>query len=135
MTTSRAYLECLFRRYAPAQTLVTFEWQSSYSTTLSMAWDNNTKILSGTFTADEGVVVSCVTVNVVIKPMSGQWYVATVTTDSEGGWSSELDDETFADGYYTAYAQVEVDMPDDVTILLRSELALLNYTGQEDEKD
>ncbi|HCB9839987.1 TPA: DUF2313 domain-containing protein [Escherichia coli] len=128
VTTSRAYLECLFRRYAPAQTLVTFEWQSSYSATLSMAWDNNTKILSGTFTADEGVVVSGVTVNAVIKPMSGQWYVATVTTDSEGGWSFELDDETFADGYYTAYAQAEVDMPDDVTVPVRS--TLLNVRVQ-----
>ncbi|NYY42992.1 hypothetical protein C6511_25890 [Escherichia coli] len=128
VTTSRAYLECLFRRYAPAQTLVTFEWQSSYSAVLSMAWDNSTRLLSGALMADEGVVVSGVTVNVVIKSMSGQRYVATVTTDSEGYWSSEMDDETFADGYYTAYAQAEVDMPDDVTVPVRS--TLLNVRVQ-----
>ncbi|EFK3243187.1 DUF2313 domain-containing protein [Escherichia coli] len=128
VTTSRAYLECLFRRYAPAQTLVTFEWQSSYSAVLSMAWDNSTRLLSGALMADEGVVVSGVTVNVVIKSMSGQRYVATVTTDSEGHWSSEMDDETFADGYYTAYAQADVDMPDDVTVPVRS--TLLNVRVQ-----
>ncbi|HFO8838643.1 TPA: putative phage tail protein [Escherichia coli] len=128
VTTSRAYLECLFRRYAPAQTLVTFEWQSSYSAVLSMAWDNSTRLLSGALMADEGVVVSGVTVNVVIKSMSGQRYVATVTTDSEGHWSSEMDDETFTNGSYTVYAQADVDMPDDVTVPVRS--ALLNVRVQ-----
>ncbi|ENA4610473.1 DUF2313 domain-containing protein [Escherichia coli] len=132
VTTSRAYLECLFRRYAPAQTLVTFEWQSSYSAALSVAWDNSTRLLSGALTADEGVVVSGVTVNVVIKSMSGQRYVATVATDSDGGWSFEADDETFTNGSYTVYAQADVDMPDDVTVPVRS--ALLNVRIQAQEE-
>ncbi|EEY9365052.1 DUF2313 domain-containing protein, partial [Escherichia coli] len=122
VTTSRAYLECLFRRYAPAHTLVTFEWQSSYSAALSIAWDNITHVLSGALTADEGVVVSGVTVNVVIKSASGQRYVATVTTDSEGHWSYEMEDDDFANGWYSAYAEAAVDMPDDVTVPVRSEV-------------
>ncbi|UMT24971.1 hypothetical protein AOY57_24020 [Escherichia coli] len=128
VTTSRAYLECLFRRYAPAHTLVTFEWQSSYSAALSITWGNSTHVLSGELTADEGVVVSGVTVNVVIKSMSGQRYFASVTTDSEGGWSYELDHETFADGFYSVYAQTSVDMPDDITVPVRS--ALINVCRQ-----
>ncbi|EFJ5340423.1 hypothetical protein AFM40_001800 [Escherichia coli] len=128
VTTSRAYLECLFRRYAPAHTLVTFEWQSSYSAALGITWDNSTHVLSGELTADEGVVVSGVTVNVVITTMSGQRYVATVTTDSDGAWLSGMDAGTFADGYYTVYAQAEVDMPDDVTVPVRS--TLLNVRVQ-----
>ncbi|EIC3243785.1 DUF2313 domain-containing protein [Escherichia coli] len=121
VTTSRAYLECLFRRYAPAHTLVTFEWQSSYSAALSITWDNSTHVLSGELTADEGVVVSGVTVNVVIKSMSGQRYVATVTTGSAGDWLSEPE-EDFSDGCYSVYAETSVDMPDDVTVPLRSEV-------------
>lgn len=122
VTTSTAYLECLFRRYAPAHTQVVFEYLSSYRASLSIAWDNGSRSLAGTLTADDGVVVSGVPVTAIIRTMSGQRYVATVTTDSAGGWSFAPEADDFSAGYYTVYAQASVDMPDDVTVQVRSGL-------------
>ncbi|HAX1758426.1 TPA: hypothetical protein JXS27_005445, partial [Escherichia coli] len=45
-----------------------------------------------------------------------------VTTDSEGHWSYEMEDDDFANGWYSAYAEAAVDMPDDVTVPVRSEV-------------
>ncbi|PSY65667.1 putative phage tail protein [Escherichia sp. 20412-1] len=56
VTTSTAYLECLFRRYAPAHTLVMFEYLSAYAVTLSVLPGMEANSVSGYLTGDKGGV-------------------------------------------------------------------------------
>ncbi|HAX5205301.1 TPA: DUF2313 domain-containing protein [Escherichia coli] len=125
VTTSTAYLECLFRRYAPAHTLVMFEYLSAYAVTLSVLPGMEANSVSGYLTGDEGVVVSGVAVTVTLKAMNGQHDVRQAVTDSNGFYIAVNDGDIFR-GYHSVYADAVVDMPDDVTVSVRSELMLLN---------
>lgn len=135
VTTSTAYLECLFRRYAPAHTQVMFEYLSAYTAALSVLSVAAANSVSGYLSGDAGVVVSGVAVTVTLKAMNGRHYVLQAVTDSNGFYTATAESVDYFNGYYSAYADAVVDMPDDVTVSLRSELTLLNYTGQEDEKN
>lgn len=127
VTTSREYLEYLLRHYAPAHTTVIFEYLSAYPVSLSLEWKDGPHSLSGVLSGGDGVVVSGVEVTVTIKAMSGQHYVKKVVTDSSGVFTPELNDGDITQGDHSVYASARVDMPDDVTVSVRSELVLMNY--------
>lgn len=71
---------------------------------------------------------------VTLKAMNGQHDVRQAVTDSNGFYIAVSDGDIFR-GYHSVYADAVVDMPDDVTVSVRSELMLLNCTEKKDEEN